>query len=134
VDVETRTEVAGTPADRAASRLTMAGYTLRDFDYVLPQELIAQTPAAARASSRLLHVDGTALEDLAFADFPRLVAQNDLLVFNDTRVIKARVRARRPSGGRVELLLEREVAPDEAVFQLRASHPPKPGGKLLLPG
>jgi len=112
----------------------MAGHTLRDFDYLLPQELIAQTPAAIRTASRLLHVDKTALEDLAFADFPRLVGQNDLLVFNDTRVIKARLHAWRPTGGRVELLLEREVATDEAVFQLRASHPPKPGGKLLLPG
>ncbi|MET0682408.1 MAG: tRNA preQ1(34) S-adenosylmethionine ribosyltransferase-isomerase QueA [Casimicrobiaceae bacterium] len=112
----------------------MAGHTLRDFDYALPPELIAQSPAPARTGSRLLHVDATALADLAFAHFPRLVARNDLLVFNDTKVIKARLFAWRPTGGRVELLLEREVATDEAVFQLRASHPPKPGGKLLLPG
>ena len=56
------------------------------------------------------------------------------MVFNDTRVVKARLFARRPTGGRVELLLEREVTADEAVFQLRASHPPRPGGTLLLPG
>ena len=56
------------------------------------------------------------------------------MVFNDTRVIKARLFARRPTGGKVELLLERALAPDEALFQLRASHPPNPGGELLLPG
>src|SRR5580765_5567948 len=109
-------------------------YSLADFDYALPPELIAQAPPAARAGSRLLHVQGKALADLAFADLPRLLAPGDLVVFNDTRVVKARLFARRPTGGRVELLLEREVAADEAVFQLRASHPPKPGGKLLLPG
>jgi S-adenosylmethionine:tRNA ribosyltransferase-isomerase len=112
----------------------MAGPSLSDFDYALPPDLIAQTPAATRAGSRLLHVHGTALADLAFADFPRLIAPGDLVVFNDTRVIKARLYARRPTGGKVELLLERALAADEAVFQLRASHPPKPGGELLLPG
>ncbi len=109
-------------------------YSLSDFDYALPPELIAQAPSAARAGSRLLHVRANARADLAFADLPRLVAPGDLVVFNDTRVVKARLFARRPTGGRVELLLEREVAPDEAVFQLRASHPPRPGGTLLLPG
>ena len=108
--------------------------SLSDFDYELPPELIAQTPAVRRSDSRLLHVDAQTLEDLAFADFPRLVEHRDLVVFNDTRVIKARLYARRPTGGRVELLLERELSQDEALFQLRASHPPKPGGTLLLPG
>jgi S-adenosylmethionine:tRNA ribosyltransferase-isomerase len=108
--------------------------TLSDFDYELPSELIAQTPAVRRGDSRLLHVDGIARVDLAFSDFSRLVDHRDLVVFNDTRVIKARLFARRPTGGRVELLLERELSADEAVFQLRASHPPKPGGTLLLPG
>jgi len=108
--------------------------TLSDFDYDLPAELIAQTPAVRRGDSRLLHVDGRACVDLAFSDFSRLVDHRDLVVFNDTRVIKARLFARRPTGGRVELLLERELSADEAVFQLRASHPPQPGGTLLLPG
>ena len=108
--------------------------TLSDFDYDLPSELIAQTPAVRRGDSRLLHVDGRACVDLAFSDFSRLVDHRDLVVFNDTRVIKARLFARRPTGGRVELLLERELSADEAVFQLRASHPPQPGGTLLLPG
>jgi S-adenosylmethionine:tRNA ribosyltransferase-isomerase len=108
--------------------------TLSDFDYELPSELIAQTPAVRRGDSRLLHVDGIARADLAFSDFSRLVDHRDLVVFNNTRVIKARLFARRPTGGRVELLLERELSAHEAVFQLRASHPPKPGGTLLLPG
>ncbi len=109
-------------------------YSLSEFDYALPPELIAQAPSAARAGSRLLHVQAKTLVDLPFADFPRLVSPGDLVVFNDTRVVKARLFARRPTGGRVELLLEREVTADEAVFQLRASHPPRPGGTLLLPG
>lgn len=112
----------------------MPHYTLSDFDYALPTELIAQVPVAERASSRLLHVDGLALADLPFVDLPRQLARGDLLVMNDTRVIKARLHALRPTGGRVELLLERALGADEAVFQLRASHPPRPGGVLLLPG
>ena len=112
----------------------MRQHSLSDFDYALPAELVAQTPCAERTASRLLHVDGQALADLAFADLPRLLAPGDLVVFNDTRVIKARLFASRPTGGRVELLLERALGPAEAIFQLRASHPPKPGGTLLLPG
>jgi S-adenosylmethionine:tRNA ribosyltransferase-isomerase len=112
----------------------MRAYTLRDFDYRLPPELIAQTPAAERTGSRLLHVRSASLTDLAFTDLPRLLLPGDLVVFNDTRVIRSRLAGRKPTGGRVELLLERVVAPDEAVFQLRASHPPGPGGELLLPG
>ena len=105
---------------------------LSDFDYVLPPELIAQAPPARRRDSRLLHVSPTTLRDLAFADLPSQVAPGDLMVFNDTRVIRARVFGRRPSGGRVELLLERITGDDEAWVQLRASHPPKPGGTIEL--
>ena len=112
----------------------MYSRTLSDFDYELPRELIAQAPTVRRVDSRLLHVDGHALDDLAFRDFPRLIDRRDLVVFNDTRVINARLYAQRPTGGRVELLLERDLGADEAIFQLRASHPPRPGGKLLLPG
>jgi S-adenosylmethionine:tRNA ribosyltransferase-isomerase len=107
-------------------------YSLADFDYALPPGLIAQTPAPNRAASRLLHVDGAQLTDLAITDLPRLIAPGDLVVFNDTRVIKARLTGTRPSGGRVELLVERIVASNEAWVQLKASHPPKPGGTLLL--
>jgi S-adenosylmethionine:tRNA ribosyltransferase-isomerase len=110
------------------------GYRLSDYDYELPPELIAQVPAAQRAESRLMHVAGAAITDRAFADLPGLLAPGDLLVLNDTKVIRSRLRGRRETGGRVELLLERIVARDEAWMQLSASHPPKPGGKLLLDG
>jgi S-adenosylmethionine:tRNA ribosyltransferase-isomerase len=112
----------------------MSVHTLADFAFDLPAELIAQTPAPTRTGSRLLHVDGARLADLTFAELPRLVRAGDLLVFNDTRVIKARVLARKPTGGKVELLVERIVANDEAFVQLRASHPPGIGATLHLPG
>ena len=115
---------------------TQAPYRLSDFDFALPPERIAQRPPAQRASSRLLHVDGSALEDLGFDALPGLLAPGDVLVLNDTRVIRSRLRARKPAphGGTVELLLERIVAADEAWMQLRASHPPRAGARLELPG
>jgi S-adenosylmethionine:tRNA ribosyltransferase-isomerase len=109
-------------------------FTLSDFDYALPPELVAQAPAAQRAGSRLLHVAGATFSDHRFAELPRLLARGDLIVFNDTQVIRARLSALRPTGGKVELLLERPLGSGEAVFQLRASHPPHSGGVLLLPG
>ena len=109
-------------------------YTLADFDYALPPELIAQAPAAERSGSRLLHVSRATFTDHRFAELPHLLARGDLIVFNDTRVVRARINALRPTGGKVELLLERALGENEAVFQLRASHPPRPGGVLLLPG
>jgi S-adenosylmethionine:tRNA ribosyltransferase-isomerase len=112
----------------------MRAYTLRDFDYRLPPELIAQAPAAERTGSRLLHVRGATLADVAFTDLPGLLAAGDLLVFNDTRVIKSRLIGYKPTGGRVELLLERALDPTEAVFQLRASHPPRVDTEIELPG
>ena len=112
---------------------------LSDFDYALPPELIAQHPPAARGASRLLHVaprgDGAPrLADLAFADLPSLLRAGDLLVLNDTRVIKARLAGRKPSGGRVELLVERIDGERDAVAMIRASHPPAPGSTLELDG
>jgi len=112
----------------------MRSYGLSDFDYALPPELIAQTPAPERTASRLLHVDGNERADLSFADLRRLLDPADLLVLNDTRVIKSRLHAMKPSGGKVELLLERIVGTHEALFQLRASHPPRVGGVVILPG
>lgn len=113
---------------------TSAPYTLSDFDFDLPGELIAQAPTRERTSSRLLHVDGERLADLAFTDLSGLVRAGDLIVCNDTRVIKARVHAQKTTGGKVELLVERIVASDEAWVQLSASHPPQPGATLVLPG
>jgi len=107
---------------------------LSDFDYDLPRELIAQVPPPQRTGSRLLHVDGPSLADLEFTDITRLVAPGDLLVLNDTRVIKSRLAATKRTGGKVELLLERLLAPDRALFQLRVSHPPTTGSELVLPG
>lgn len=105
-------------------------YRLSDFDYELPPELIAQVPAAARSASRLLCVDGMHRSDRAFAELPSLLAPGDLLVFNDTRVIKARVFGQKATGGRVELLIERIVADREAWAQVRASHKPRTGSLL----
>jgi S-adenosylmethionine:tRNA ribosyltransferase-isomerase len=106
-----------------------------EFDYELPAELIAQHPAPERRASRLLHLraDG-AIEDLAFADLPSLVDGRDALVLNDTRVIKARLAGRKASGGRIELFVERIVAPREALALIRASHPPATGSALLVGG
>ena len=107
-------------------------YTLSDFDYALPPGLIAQTPAAVRSASRLLDVEGDTLVDRRFVELPALLRAGDLAVFNDTRVIRARVAGTKPSGGRVEMLVERIVAEDEAWAQLKASHLPKPGGTIDL--
>ncbi len=107
-------------------------HRLSDFDYDLPPGLVAQVPASARAASRLLHVDGTRLVDRRFADLPALLAPGDLVVLNDTRVIRARIHARKPSGGRVELLVERIVGEREAWVQIRASHAPRAGATLEL--
>jgi S-adenosylmethionine:tRNA ribosyltransferase-isomerase len=108
-------------------------YHLSDFDFDLPPELIALRPAQARSSSRLLHVDGARLEDLQFDRLPELLNAGDVLVFNDTKVVNSRLFGHKPSGGRVELMLERIVAPDEAWMQLRASHLPKVGAHIDLP-
>jgi S-adenosylmethionine:tRNA ribosyltransferase-isomerase len=112
----------------------MSVLTLADFAFDLPPELIAQAPVPTRTGSRLLHVAGDRLADLKFADLPDLLRAGDLLVFNDTRVIKARVHGRKPTGGKVEIMVERIVADDEAWVQLRASHAPGVGGTLLLQG
>ncbi|MGA0033523.1 MAG: S-adenosylmethionine:tRNA ribosyltransferase-isomerase, partial [Burkholderiales bacterium] len=105
---------------------------LDDFDYVLPLELIAQTPAAARSASRLLHLDGAtgALCDRQFADIRELLQSGDLLVVNDTRVIKARLAGRKASGGRIEGPGERVLGDHEACAQIRASHAPRAGSVL----
>lgn len=106
--------------------------TVADFDFPLPPELIAQHPAAERTGSRLLHVDGPQLADLRFTDLPSLLKRGDLLVFNDTRVIKARFFGSKASGGAVEVLLERIVDARHALAQVRASKSPKPGTVLHL--
>ena len=106
--------------------------TLDDFDFHLPPHLIAQHPAAERTASRLLHIDGKRLHDGVFTDLLRLIEPGDLLVFNDTRVIKARLFGRKESGGQVEVMIERLVDARHAVAQIRASKSPKPGSRIVL--
>jgi S-adenosylmethionine:tRNA ribosyltransferase-isomerase len=107
-----------------------------DFHFDLPQELIAQRPTATRSASRLLVLDGAdgSRRDLQFRDFPSLLKSADLLVFNDTRVIPARVFGLKESGGRVEILLERALTADTALVHLRASKGLKPGAAVRLAG
>jgi len=103
-----------------------------DFDYRLPNELIAQHPASERSSSRLLRVGADALSDHGFGELPSLLSDGDLLVFNDTRVIKARLYGRKQTGGRVEILVERVLGSNEALAQMRVSKPPAAGARLVL--
>jgi S-adenosylmethionine:tRNA ribosyltransferase-isomerase len=108
--------------------------TLDDFDYDLPPNLIAQAPLPDRSAGRLLTVEPSGPVDRRFRDLPSLLRAGDLLVFNDTRVIHARLNGVRGSGGKVEVLIERQTGPHEALAQVRASHSPKPGSTLLLDG
>ncbi|MDH3640734.1 MAG: tRNA preQ1(34) S-adenosylmethionine ribosyltransferase-isomerase QueA [Gammaproteobacteria bacterium] len=98
-----------------------------DFSYQLPESLIAQAPAPQRDASRLLRVMAGKCEHLWFAEFPNLLRAGDLLVLNDTRVIKARLRGEKDSGGQAELLIERIEADRLALCQVRVSKPLKPG-------
>jgi S-adenosylmethionine:tRNA ribosyltransferase-isomerase len=105
-----------------------------EFDYELPPELIAQHPMPQRSASRLLRLDAKtgALEDLKFADFPRLVGPEDAVVLNDTRVVKARLAGRKASGGKVELFVERALDERAALALIKASHPPPAGSQVLI--
>ena len=102
-----------------------------DFDYALPAGLIAQYPTAERRASRLLEV-GSALIDRQFSELPELLRAGDLLVFNDTRVIRARLHANKETGGRAELLIERVVHETGVLAHVRASKSPKAGSRLLF--
>ena len=105
-----------------------------DFDYFLPAELIAQHPAKERTASRLLHLDGKtgAMGDHLFRDLPDFIKPGDIMVFNDTRVIKARLSGHKESGGQVEVLVERVLDPHRALAHVRASKAPKTGTALRL--
>jgi S-adenosylmethionine:tRNA ribosyltransferase-isomerase len=107
-----------------------------DFHFELPPELIAQRPADERSASRLLLLDGAsgALEDRQFRDFPALLRAGDLVVFNDTRVVPARVHGLKESGGKIEILLERVLDATTALVHARASKGLKPEARVLLPG
>jgi len=105
-----------------------------DFHFELPEHLIAQYPLAERSASRLLTLDRAsgALNDHCFADLPDLLRPNDLLVFNNTRVIPARLWANKSSGGRVEILIERLISERDALVQLRANRKPVPDSELHI--
>jgi S-adenosylmethionine:tRNA ribosyltransferase-isomerase len=105
-----------------------------DFDFELPPELIAQAPLAERSASRLLLLDASAptLQDRMFRELPQMLQPGDLLVFNDTRVLPARLYGHKSSGGAVEILIERVTGAHEATVQLGVSKKPKVGGRIEL--
>src|SRR5690242_12045764 len=105
-----------------------------EFDYALPAELIAQHPAAQRTGSRLLHLDARtgAMRDLRFSDLANEVDGRDAVVLNDTRVVKARLFGRKPTGGAVEIFVERVREAREALALMRAGHSPKAGTEVLI--
>ena len=105
-------------------------YTASDFDFALPPELIAQHPAPERSASRLLDGRSGTPVDRVFRDLPELLTPGDLLVFNDTRVIKARLHGAKASGGAVEALVERVLPGHEVLMHLRASKSPRPGSRV----
>jgi S-adenosylmethionine:tRNA ribosyltransferase-isomerase len=105
-----------------------------DFDFYLPDTLIAQHPTSTRSASRLLHLDGKSgtLQDKTFSDIVDLLSPDDLIVFNDTRVIKARLFGQKSTGGAIELMVERILNNNEALAQIKASRSPKTGAILKL--
>lgn len=110
---------------------------LSDFDYALPERLIAQSPLSRRDGSRLLHVGSGGLEHLVFSELQRLLRPGDLLVLNNTKVVKARLRGKKETGGAAEVLLERVLedasgASDRALCQVRVSKPLQAGRRLLF--
>lgn len=107
---------------------------LSDFQFDLPPELIAQQPLCSRSDSRLLCVSRRRgeLSDRNFRDLPELLREGDLLVFNNTKVIPARLFGRKETGGKVEVMLERMIDDQQCIAQLRVSKTLKPGGKILL--
>ena len=105
-----------------------------DFDFYLPDELIAQFPATERTASKLLKLDGKTgqLNDEKFIDLPQFIAPGDLLVFNNTKVIKARLAGAKATGGQIEALIERVIDTHHALAHIKSSRSPKPGSRLLF--
>ena len=112
----------------------MRTFTTSDFDFALPPELIAQHPAPERSGSRLLDGSGEALVDRAFRNLPTLLRAGDLLVFNDTQVVKARLFGEKPSGGKLELLIERVLPDGSVAAHMKVSKKPPPGTVLRMAG
>ena len=112
----------------------MRTFSVGDFDFALPPDLIAQHPAAERSASRLLDGRTDPPVDRTFRDLPSLLRAGDLLVFNDTQVVKARLFGGKPSGGKLELLVERVLAGGEVVAHMKVSKKPPPGTVLAMQG
>ena len=112
----------------------MRNFTLGDFDFALPPELIAQHPATERAGSRLLDGTGANPTDRNFRDLPALLRAGDLMVFNDTRVVKARLFGEKPTGGKLELLIERVLQGRDVVAHIKVSKKPPIGTELQMVG
>jgi S-adenosylmethionine:tRNA ribosyltransferase-isomerase len=119
---------------RFSSSIPLVFMRTDDFDFILPECLIAQHPPAQRGASRLLQVGKTGLKDSQFVELHGLVREHDLLVLNDTRVIKARLFGEKDSGGKVEVLVERVLDEHDVLAQVRVSKTPKAGSWLLLAG
>ena len=109
-------------------------FTLSDFDFVLPPELIAQHPAPERSASKLLDGRGPEPVDRIFRELPALLNPGDLLVFNDTKVVKARLFGEKPTGGKLELLIERVLGGNQVAAHMRVSKKPEVGTTLALVG
>ena len=118
----------------SSSNTSNRRFTLSDFDFDLPENLIAQHPVAQRSASRLLDGSQTPLVDRIFRELPGLLNPGDLLVFNDTKVIKARIYGEKASGGKLELLIERVLPNHEVVAHMKVSKKPLPGAKLYMAG
>ena len=112
----------------------MRTFTTGDFDFALPPELIAQHPAAERSASRLLDGCGMPPVDRVFRDLPQLLQPGDLLVFNDTQVVKARLFGEKPSGGKLELLIERVLPDGSVAAHMKVSKKPPLGTVLRMIG
>jgi len=112
----------------------MRNYSLSDFDFALPPELIAQHPASERSASRLLDGTGSDAVDRVFRELPSLLQPGDLLVFNDTRVVKARLFGEKPTGGKLELLIERVLGDNQVVAHMKVSKKPPAGTVLQMHG
>ncbi|MDN8612985.1 tRNA preQ1(34) S-adenosylmethionine ribosyltransferase-isomerase QueA [Variovorax ginsengisoli] len=112
----------------------MRAFTLSDFDFDLPPELVAQHPASERSASRLLDGTGAPAVDRIFNQLPSLLRAGDLLVFNDTRVVKARLFGEKPTGGKLELLVERVLQGAEVVAHMKVSKKPPVGTTLAMAG
>jgi len=112
----------------------MRSFTLSDFDFDLPPDLVAQHPAAERSASRLLDGRAGPPADRIFKDLPTLLRAGDLLVFNDTQVVKARLFGEKPTGGKLELLVERVLQGQEVVCHMKVSKKPPVGTTLNMVG